>query len=496
MFLFYYIWGFFFYIVSLTHNFVEKNFLAHNNPFLIQKRTFKFISYFEKLFLVLFYKKGWFEKSMANLYRKKDIIECRRNFYPLINLFHLYSEKSDYKFEDLKFIVLNYNFFLKSKVFKLKLLKLFNFCFKIKNKNFIKFLIIQKLFFNKYFNTNSSTFFKDQNYRNLVKLNFVFNIFLLRAHGKYLVLDLNKWPDWYFYVFSKKIKKYYKKGIKPSRQDYRKYREFKFNVLVKWINMVYKYKKIYKTFSRLLKVSFSGLIFFRFSFSSFFKLSMNRRFYNLCKNYYTVKFSESSVTKYINPKTLKNYNISYLRKNRIFNKGRYSRNRQLYRTGVYWCLWLNIIMVYGLYFMFYRFSFNFGYIWWGILILAYSTIFSRIVKYNFFNIFYIIREFSNLHKWYGYIFLDVIRYLENSFDNYLVNINIINYIAKYKNNKYSFYFDNYYHYLIKFYKYWINNKGNADLKYMWQGMKEKDTSFLRYKTVIHWFKEAYRIFIG
>jgi hypothetical protein len=33
--------------------------------------------------------------------------------------------------------------------------------------------------------------------------------------------------------------------------------------------------------------------------------------------------------------TSKNYNINFIRKNKIFNKGRYSRNRQLYRSGVY-----------------------------------------------------------------------------------------------------------------------------------------------------------------
>jgi hypothetical protein len=54
--------------------------------------------------------------------------------------------------------------------------------------------------------------------------------------------------------------------------------------------------------------------------------------------------------------------IMAIRKFKVFNKGRYSRTRQLYRTGVYWCLLLNIILVVGLYFWFYRFMFNFGYV--------------------------------------------------------------------------------------------------------------------------------------
>ena len=54
------------------------------------------------------------------------------------------------------------------------------------------------------------------------------------------------------------------------------------------------------------------------------------------------------------------FKIMFLRKNKIFNKGRYSRNRQIYRTGVYMILWLNILIIVGIYFLFYRFVFNFG----------------------------------------------------------------------------------------------------------------------------------------
>ena len=51
-----------------------------------------------------------------------------------------------------------------------------------------------------------------------------------------------------------------------------------------------------------------------------------------------------------------------LRKTKSFNKSRYSRNRQYYRTGVYWCLWLNIILVFALYYVFYKYTFKFSYI--------------------------------------------------------------------------------------------------------------------------------------
>ena len=56
------------------------------------------------------------------------------------------------------------------------------------------------------------------------------------------------------------------------------------------------------------------------------------------------------------------YSNLILRKTKSFNKSRYSRNRQYYRTGVYWCLWLNIILVFALYYIFYRYTFKFSYI--------------------------------------------------------------------------------------------------------------------------------------
>jgi len=58
----------------------------------------------------------------------------------------------------------------------------------------------------------------------------------------------------------------------------------------------------------------------------------------------------NSFLKNILPNTFKDVNIQFLRKFRVFNKGRYSRNRQFYRTGVYWCLYVNIIAVIGLHF--------------------------------------------------------------------------------------------------------------------------------------------------
>jgi hypothetical protein len=83
---------------------------------------------------------------------------------------------------------------------------------------------------------------------------------------------------------------------------------------------------------------------------------------------------------------VKTCTIMAIRKFKVFNKGRYSRTRQLYRTGVYWCLFLNIILVVGLYFWFYRFMFNFGYIWWVFCLFAGSFFFGRSLNYQFANL--------------------------------------------------------------------------------------------------------------
>lgn len=494
MFLLYSLWGLFYVFFSYTHLFIENFFFIKNNPFLIRKRTFKYISYFERLLLIFFHRSGWFEKSIANLYRKKDILDYRRNYYPVIYSFHINHNKVYYEINDLKFFSKQFKYFYKSSILKKKLNKVLNLCFKKNNKLFIKYLVLQNLFISYYFNLNSYFNFKNKSKLNLIKLNRLFHISLIRSTKKFIIFNLDKWYDWYDFNFNRNNLNYCNKKIKLTKQQQKKIKDFKNKKIFKWINVVFKYKKLISKFYFFFLKKFSGIIHFKFSYLNFFKVRVNKDFYKLLK-YYIIKFSESSVNKHIKANNLKNYNLQFLRKNRIFNKGRYSRNRQLYRTGVYWCLWLNIIMVYGLYFIFYRFSFNFGYFWWGILFLAYSTIFSRIVKYNFFNIYYVFIEFNNLIKWYGSLINNLLNYIEFLLINYFIDISLINHIAKYKNDTLSFFYNSYYFYFIKFFKKLILKRKKTKIGYFWQGMKEKDKSFLRYKTVIHWIKEIYRLII-
>ena len=125
-------------------------------------------------------------------------------------------------------------------------------------------------------------------------------------------------------------------------------------------------------------------------------------FLNLSSNYINslfIKFSSTSIVKYINNNT--DYSIYFLRKNKSFNKGRYSRNRQNYRTGVYWCLYVNIIALFGLYFLFYRFTFNFGYLWWLFYCLPASFIIPQAIRFKLYipSVFY-----KNIVDYFYFIF--------------------------------------------------------------------------------------------
>jgi hypothetical protein len=90
--------------------------------------------------------------------------------------------------------------------------------------------------------------------------------------------------------------------------------------------------------------------------------------------------------------------VLYLRAAKHFNKGRYSRNRQLYRTGVYWCIWLNIVLVYALHFYFYRIVFSFGYLWIPLSLMILTIFSSRLYKYRYYDVNQLIIEFKEFNN--------------------------------------------------------------------------------------------------
>jgi len=153
-------------------------------------------------------------------------------------------------------------------------------------------------------------------------------------------------------------------------------------------------------YNMLLKYCYLGLIFFkRFSYYPNTKPFLKN---NVITNSFLVtpKFSSSSVNKYIDLNNLTQYQYQYLRKNKVYNKGRYSRNRQNYRTGVYMCLYLSVISIFGLYYSFYKFAFKFTYLWWFFIAFAGSFILPKAIKYRLYEPTMLLKRFFDLYVWF------------------------------------------------------------------------------------------------
>ena len=113
------------------------------------------------------------------------------------------------------------------------------------------------------------------------------------------------------------------------------------------------------------------------------------------------KFSSTSINKFLNVQQLDNFEFQFLRKNKVYNKGRYSRCRQNYRTGVYMCMYLSVCSIFGLYYWFYKFSFNFTYLWWFFIVFVASFFFPKIVKYRLYEPTTLFNKFIDFFKWFA-----------------------------------------------------------------------------------------------
>ena len=185
----------------------------------------------------------------------------------------------------------------------------------------------------------------------------------------------------------------------------------------------------YTTYIKLQNiVEFSNNYFYLKIFNKYLNLNLdlNIDFISSIKQKYLISFSASNIVKYISDFSVNNSTILYLRKNKIFNKSRYSRNRQTYRTGAYWCLYVNIIAVVAFYFWFYKFTMNFGYLWWLLFSLIASFFVSRALKHNFINPTKVYLEFILGFKWFISIIFNIIKPIINYMLLYQNKI-IINY---------------------------------------------------------------------
>ena len=347
------------------------------------KKIFNKQSKVIKLLLVFFFNQNLsFYKNELTLKEEFEIFNIRWKNYYLLNLIHnkinfifLKKNKNKINFKDnYKLYKLAYNYNL-----------MFNFNF-IENNNQLNYSIIQNILLN--------------NLNNI-------------AYNKYFILILNAFKN-SFSLSKFNINVIYLKKFNNNLAT--SLLNNKLN-----INSIFIFKKT-KNYINNLKNNISFI-------------NINENFYNSIKNLFTVKFSSTNIVKYLSDISINKSTILFLRKNKIFNKSRYSRNRQTYRTGAYWCLYVNIIAVIAFYFWFYNFTMNFGYLWWLLYSFILSFVFFKALKYNLYNPKTMLNEIKNSIKWF-YILLASFFKLNLTFINYYLFLEKINFIIiLYKNNK-------------------------------------------------------------
>lgn len=112
------------------------------------------------------------------------------------------------------------------------------------------------------------------------------------------------------------------------------------------------------------------------------------------------KLTSSSVIKYVGIDQTDAFEFQFLRKNKVYNKGRYSRCRQNYRTGVYMCMYLSIVSIFGLYYWFFKFSFNFTYLWWLFITFIGSIFLPKMVKFRLYEPLTVLNMVFDFFKWF------------------------------------------------------------------------------------------------
>ena len=154
------------------------------------------------------------------------------------------------------------------------------------------------------------------------------------------------------------------------------------------------YSKILNKYTKVFVVNiFSKYLFLQNIKNKNVKIQKNNKMCVLPQN------TSSSIYKYINIFDSNNVEFQFLRKNKVYNKGRYSRCRQNYRTGVYLCMYLSVASIFGLYYWFFKFNFNFSYLWWFFIVFLGSFLFPKIIKYRLYEPSILISSFYNFFLW-------------------------------------------------------------------------------------------------
>jgi hypothetical protein len=411
--------------------------LLNNNTFFYKNivfyaKNFNELSFFKKLLVILFHD-DLFEKNL-------NVINYRRKWYPLIHTFHIsFYNKNTFKKFSLKEFNKELNFIKGN-------LSENGFITNLFNQNVVfNFFFLKKLFSKHFY-----TFFEENS---SVKINFLMSQILETNKNKfnsYKLYNLNFYSHWYKYNFDNN------QFVFP---------QLHLNNLHKSFNL-----RVSKTIDNF---------YFNKDVRNINLISLNSDFSNRLSSLSPINFSESSTNKFIDLNNLKNYCFFFLRKNKIFNKGRYSRNRQLYRTGFYWCLYFNIISVYGLYFLFYRVVFNFGYLWFFLIVFFGSFIFSRMLKYNYFNINFVVSEISKSFTWFSFLLRNITLSYNNIITFFLTKLSVFNKIGA------GYGFNTSLSTLTKL----TVNHDSFKFSFFWKSLNKSDTSFLKINSIFHYLTQ-------
>jgi len=221
-----------------------------------------------------------------------------------------------------------------------------------------------------------SSILKSPRTHNCVRLKKFFKLFLVFKNN----ININLWLYIYFFFFLKKINttpnKTYKIDVNFLKLRFYFLNFFFLNKLLPYsISIVRITNFFFYKNCIYLHIKYAGIVFnAKVIFEKFKRLNWDLGYQNkqqvrhinsnnfikdyVCTNILTQLFQKSFYNSELN-----HFEVFFLRKSRVFNKGRYSRNRQNYRTGVYLCFYLSILSIFWLYYTFYKFSFNFSYLW-------------------------------------------------------------------------------------------------------------------------------------
>ena len=258
------------------------------------------------------------------------------------------------------------------------------------NLNFQGFFNFYLFFKKNIFYCNN--FFKNLNFFFNFNKNFLsFSFFYLFIYKKYYFFFIRSyWICEFFFIIILFFNKLNLQTLQPNIKQFK-------NLNNKNFLFFFKKNKInYLNFNKnFFFYNFNNYLSYFFNY--FFK--ENIFFKNIFIKNININYYNFFLMKFLKNKGLENFLVFFLRKNRIFNKSRYSRNRQNFRTGVYWCLYVNILAVLGIYFFFYKFTINFSYLWWFFIIFINVFFFNKFLKLNIFSIFSIFLFFKKLFFW-------------------------------------------------------------------------------------------------